>query len=90
MVSGVMNPCSCMSRMPSSLVAPQTPACVVTGTPSSRATSKAARSGNAGSPVTSKAIWKPSMSPRPSKRRRKKLRNSGEADHSQGPCWMLP
>ena len=32
------------------------------GTPSSRATSKAAFSGNSGSPVTSKAIWKPSMS----------------------------
>ena len=57
-----MNPFSYMSRMPSSFVAPQTPACVVTGTPSSRATSNAARSGNAGSPVTSKAIWKPSMS----------------------------
>ena len=51
-----------MSRMPSSLVAPQTPACVVTGTPRSRATSNAAFSGNVGSPVTSKAIWKPSMS----------------------------
>ena len=51
-----------MSRMPSSLVAPQTPAWVVTGAPSSRATSNAARSGNAGSPVTSKAIWNPSMS----------------------------
>ena len=57
-----MKPCSCISRMPSSLVAPQTPACVVTGTPSSRATSKAACSGKLGSPGTSKAIWKPSMS----------------------------
>ena len=28
-----MNPFSCISRMPSSLVAPQTPACVVTGEP---------------------------------------------------------
>ena len=71
-----MNPCSCMRRMPSSLVAPQTPACVVTGTPSSRATSKAARSGKAGSPVTSKAIWKPSRSS-PPMRRATKSRNSG-------------
>ena len=46
--------------MPSSLVAPQTPAWVVTGRPRSRATSKAAFSGNAGSPVTSKASWRPS------------------------------
>ncbi len=36
-----MKPCSCISRMPSSLVAPHTPAWVVTGTPSSRATSNA-------------------------------------------------
>ena len=64
-----MKPCSCMSRMPSSLVAPHTPACVVTGTPSSRATSNAAFSGNSGSPVTSNAIWKPSMSsPLPNRR----------------------
>ena len=66
---GVMNPCSCISRMPSSLVAPHTPACVVTGTPRSRATSNAAFSGNSGSPVTSKAIWKPSMSSPPPNRR---------------------
>ena len=59
-----MKPFSCISRMPSSLVAPQTPAWVVTGRPSSRATSKAACSGNAGSPVTSKASWRPSRSPR--------------------------
>ena len=79
-----------MSRMPSSFVAPQTPACVVTGTPSSRATSKAARSGNAGSPVTSKAIWKPSMSSPAVNRRLTKSRNSGRADHSHGPAWMFP
>ena len=54
-----MNPCSCIRRMPSSLVAPQTPACVVTGMPSSRAASNAAFSGKAGSPVTSKAICTP-------------------------------
>ena len=85
-----MNPCSCMSRIPSSLVAPQTPACVVTGTPRSRATSNAAFSGNAGSPVTSKAIWNPSMSLPAPKWRLTKSRNSGAADHSHGPCWMLP
>ena len=65
-----MNPFSCIIRMLSSLVTPQTPACVVTGTPRSLATSKAAFSGNSGSPVTSNAIWKPSMSPLPSNRRR--------------------
>ena len=59
-----MKPFSYISRMPSSLVAPQTPAWVVTGAPSSRATSKAAALGELGSPVTSKAIWKPSMSSR--------------------------
>ena len=85
-----MNPLSCMSRMPSSLVAPQTPACVVTGTPSSRATSKAAFSGKDGSPVTSNAIWKPSMSSPGVIRRLTKSRNSGAADHSHGPAWMLP
>ena len=53
-----------MSRMPSSFVAPQTPAWVVTGSPSSRATSKAAFSGNAGSPVTSKASCTPRRSSR--------------------------
>ncbi len=85
-----MKPPSCISLMPSSFVAPQTPACVVTGTPSSRATSKAARSGNAGSPVTSNAIWKPSMSSPGVKRRLTNSRNSGAADHSHGPAWMLP
>ena len=90
MVSGVMKPCSCMSRMPSSLVAPQTPACVVTGTPSSRATSNAAFSGNSGSPVTSNAIENPSMSLPPCRRRSTKLRKSGEVAHSHGPCWRLP
>lgn len=84
-----MNPFSCISRMPSSLVAPQTPAWVVTAAPNSRATSKAARSGKAGSPVTSNAIWKPASLP-PSMRRRWKSRNSGEVAHCQGPCWMLP
>ena len=64
MCPGAMKSCSCISRMPSSLVAPHTPACVVTGTPSSRATLNASCSGNAGSPVTSNAIWKPSMSSR--------------------------
>ena len=59
-----MNPFSCISRMPSSLVAPQTPACVVTGMPRSRATSNAAFSGKAGSPVTSKAICTPIRSSR--------------------------
>ena len=73
-----------MSRIPSSLVAPHTPACVVTPTPSSRATSKAAFSGNDGSPVTSKASWKPSISERDI-RRSTKLRNSGAAVHSHGP-----
>ena len=76
--------------MPSSLVAPHTPAWVVTGAPSSRATSKAARSGNAGSPVTSKAIWNPSMSLPGVMRRYTKSRNSGDVDHSHGPAWMLP
>src|SRR5918994_1375182 len=80
---GSMKPCSCMSRMPSSLVAPQTPACVVTWTPSSRATSNAAFSGNSGSPVTSKAIWKPSMSSLEPKRRSTKDRKSFEVDHLQ-------
>ena len=64
-----MNPCSCISRMPLSPVAPRTPACVVTGTASSRATSNAAFSGNSSLPGMSKAIWKPSMSPLPSNRR---------------------
>ena len=90
MFCGVMKSCSCMSRMPSSLVAPQTPACVVTGTPSSRATSNAAFSGNSGSPVTSNAIWKPSMSLPFEKRRSTKPRKSFDADHSHGPCWMFP
>ena len=81
---------SCISLMPSSLVAPHTPACVVTGAPSSRATSNAARSGNSGSPVTSKAIWKPSMSSPGVIRRATKSRNSGFVDHSHGPAWMLP
>ena len=48
MCPGSMKPWSCISLMPSSLVAPHTPACVVTGTPSSRATSNAAFSGNSG------------------------------------------
>ena len=90
MFSGAMNPCSCMSRMPSSLVAPHTPAWVVTGTPSSRATLNASCSGNSGSPVTSNAIWKPSMSSREPKRRSTKLRKSADVDHSHGPCWRLP
>ena len=54
-----MKPFSCMSRMPSSFVAPQTPACVVTGRSSSRATSLAGRSGRAGTPVPSKASGPP-------------------------------
>jgi hypothetical protein len=90
MLPGVMNPFSCMSRMPSSFVAPQTPACVVTGAPSSRATSNAGRSGKAGSPVTSNAIWKPSMSSPGVKRRPTNAAKSGDADHSHGPAWMLP
>ena len=90
MFSGVMKPCSCISRMPSSFVAPQTPACVVTGTPSSRATSNASFSGNSGSPVTSNAIWKPSMSSPLPNRRSTKERKSFDVDHSHGPCWMLP
>ncbi len=85
-----MKPCSCISRMPSSFVAPQTPACVVTGTPSSRATSKAGFSGNDGSPVTSKASWKPSMSRLPLIRRSTKSRNPGEAVQFAGASWMLP
>ena len=75
MLDSSRKPASCASRMPSSFVAPQTPACVVTGTPSSRATSYAAFSGNAGSPVTSKAIWKPSRSS--SSMRRAKAWKSG-------------
>ena len=90
MFSGCMKPWSCISRMPSSLVAPHTPACVVTGTPSSRATSNAAFSGNSGSPVTSNAIWKPSMSSLEPKRRSTNDLKSCDADHSHGPCWMLP
>ena len=89
MFSGAMKPCSCISRMPSSLVAPHTPAWVVTGTPSSRATSKAAFSGNSGSPVTSKAIWKPSMSSG-AEAALDEERKSVDVDHSHGPCWMLP
>ena len=85
-----MNPFSCISRMPSSLVAPHTPACVVTGRPSSRAASNAAFSGKDGSPVTSKASWKPSMSPAPVRRRSKNDRTAGSAVHSHGPAWMLP
>ena len=84
-----MNPFSCISRMPSSLVAPQTPAWVVTGRPSSRAASNAAFSGNAGSPVTSKASWKPSMSLAVDPAART-TRNAGSAVHSHGPAWMLP
>ena len=74
-----MNPCSCISRMPSSLVAPQTPACVVTGMPRSRATSNAAFSGKAGSPVTSKAICTPIMSSPASR-----SRSSSDADGGVG------
>ena len=90
-----MNPFSCISRIPSSLVAPHTPAWVVTGAPSSRATSNAARSGNSGSPVTSNAIWNPSRLSRPLKsplpnRRLTNPRNSGAVAHSHGPAWMLP
>ena len=90
MCPGAMKSCSCISRMPSSLVAPHTPACVVTGTPSSRATLNASCSGNAGSPVTSNAIWKPSMSSAVPKRRSKKERKSFDVAHSHGPCWMFP
>ena len=90
MLVGPMKPWSCMSRMPSSLVAPHTPACVVTGTSSSRATLNASCSGNAGSPVTSNAIWKPSMSSRLPKRRSTNERKSFEVAHSHGPCWRLP
>ena len=89
MVSGVMKPFSCISRMPSSLVAPQTPACVVTGTPSSRATSKAAFSGKAGSPVTSKAIWKPSMSSSV-RRAVEEVPHGRVGGPLPGPGWMLP
>ena len=86
-----MKPCSCMSRIPSSVVTFHTPACVVTGTPRSRATSNAAFSGNSGlAGGTSKAIWKPSMSFPPLNRRDTKSRNSGVADHSHGAAWMLP
>ena len=85
-----MKPFSCISRMPSSLVAPQTPACVVTGMPRSRATSKAAFSGNAGSPVTSKAICTPIMSSPASRSRSSSERTAGSALHSHGPAWMLP
>ena len=85
-----MKPFSCMSRMPSSLVAPQTPACVVTGTPSSRATSNAGFSGNAGSPVTSKASWKPSRSSPLPMSRRGEVAELGVAVHSAGAAWMLP
>ncbi len=87
-----MKPCSCISRMPSSVVTFHTPACVVTGTSRSRATSNAAFSGNSGlAGGTSKAIWKPSMSvPPPLNRLLTKSRNSGAADHSHGAAWMLP
>ena len=70
--------------MLSSFVAPHTPAWVVTGTPSSRATSYAARSGKAGSPVTSNAIWKPSRSSFSSRRRRANAWKSAEVAHSHG------
>ena len=64
-----MYPPSYIWLMPTSLVTFQTPACVVTATPRSRATSKAAFSGKPSTPGRSKAIWKPSMSPLPSIRR---------------------
>ena len=85
-----MNPPSYICWMPVSLVAPHTPAWVVTGSPSSRATSKAAFSGKAGSPVTSKAICTPIMSSRSSRSRSRNDRTAGSAVHSQGPAWMLP
>jgi hypothetical protein len=85
-----MKPLSYICWMPVSLVAPQTPACVVTGMPSSRAASKAAFSGNAGSPVTSKAIWTPIRSSPASRSRVSSERTAGSAVHSHGPAWMLP
>jgi hypothetical protein len=69
MVPGVMYPPSYIWLIPTSLVTFHTPACVVTGTPRSRATSKAAFSGKPSMPGKSKAIWNFSMSPLPSNRR---------------------
>jgi hypothetical protein len=90
MVSGVAKPLSKIRRTPSSFVAPHTPAWVVAGTPSSRTTSNAGNSGNSGSPVTSNAIWKPSMSSPGENRRATNSLNSGLVAHSHGPAWMLP
>ena len=84
-----MKPFSCISRMPLSLVAPQTPAWVVCGRPSSRANANAGPSGNDSSPSTSKAIWKASMSSS-ERRRSKNAFTAGSAVHSQGAAWMLP
>ena len=57
-----MKPASYICSMPMSVVAPHTPAWVVTRNPMSRAFSKAAFSGKPSAPVTSKAICRPSMS----------------------------
>src|SRR5579863_9489633 len=69
-VSGVQKPLSYIFQTAESRVMPYTPACVVTGTPISLATSNVAFSGNSwSSPGMSKAIANPRMSPLPSNRR---------------------
>jgi hypothetical protein len=62
---------------------------VVTGKLSSLAASKAARSGNAGSPVTSKASWNFSRSD-PVLLSRMNRAMAGSAVQSHGPAKMLP
>ena len=71
--------------MPMSVVAPHTPAWVVTRNPMSRAFSNAARSGKSSAPVTSKAIWSPSMSVGFEKCSATKRSNSGVFIQSQAP-----
>ncbi|HZZ95536.1 MAG TPA: hypothetical protein VFE19_00870 [Jatrophihabitantaceae bacterium] len=83
-----MNPPSHITRMLSSLVAPQTPSCVVTRMPSSRAASNAPFYGSSGSPVTSNASCNPAMSS--GWVRSTKLRKSAEFVHSHDAPSRLP
>jgi hypothetical protein len=83
-----MKPFSHISRMLSSLVAPHTPAWVVTRSPSSRAASNAPRSGNAGSAVTSNASCRLCMSSVGV--RATNERKSALLVHSQGAPSRLP
>ena len=62
------------------------PACVVTRSPSSRAASNAARSGNSAEPGTSNASCRRIMSSGDEKLSDTNFRNSGVFDHSHGPA----